>query len=203
VLSEQDSFNSAVTSSPDPALVRVDVPMAASGAIRHSLQDTRSNEANNFVGGRKVVGLSTVAESEFLLKKDDSLVISDDESDDTVSVSNSSDCEVSERTTTPVQPGAVEVFCGCARLTKELNEIGMEAIGVDYLGNKDKAVGNRTLMDLTTMWGQHELRKLIKVISARLVWLSVPSGSASRAREIRRNFIREMIMECLLWEMWI
>jgi hypothetical protein len=168
-------------------MVRLDVPMAARGVSYHSLQNTRSNEANNFVGGREVVGLSRVAKSEFLTMGVDSCVISDDESDDTVSVSNSSDKEGAEVTTTPVRTGAVEVFCGCARLTKEFNEIGMEAIGVDYLGNKDKAVSRCTLLDLTTTWGQHELRKLIREISARLVWLSAPCGSASRAREIRRK----------------
>ena len=108
-------------------------------------------------------------------------------SDHTTSVTNSSDEDETTDMPEKRKRGAVEVFCGCARLTRELNTAGLDAIGVDYFGNKDKPLSKSTCIDLLSDWGQAALRKLIKEIDAGLTWFAPPCGSASRALEIRRK----------------
>ena len=52
------------------------------------------------------------------------------------------------------KPGAVEVFCGCARMTKELQSAGFDAVGVDYRYNKDKPETKAYVeLDLARPWG--------------------------------------------------
>ena len=52
------------------------------------------------------------------------------------------------------KPGAVEVFCGCARMTKELQSAGFNAVGVDYRYNKDKPETKAYVeLDLARPWG--------------------------------------------------
>ena len=144
-------------------------------------------DANNFEGGRKVAGRLATAASEILTNTTEVQVVasSDSESSRTISVENSSDVEMDDNLTNNndnKRAGAVEVFCGRARLSKELCSAGFEAVGVDYLANKDKPISASTMIDLRTLWGQRELKKLIKDINARLVWLAAPCGPASRSR---------------------
>ena len=107
------------------------------------------------------------------------------DSDTTNSIDDESDDSFDNRQKQP--PGAAEVFCGCARATKELSNAGFNAMGVDYIKNKDKPAAQATNLDLRNKWGQNALRKLIKKIEARLAWFAPPCGSAARCREIRRK----------------
>ena len=46
-------------------------------------------------------------------------------------------------------PEAIEAFCGKAVLTKELQNAGFTAVGIDYRANKDKPVAKVLWLDLT------------------------------------------------------
>ena len=134
----------------------------------------------------------------------------DDDSSATMSVDNSSDIEiVAERPAKKPLPnprqkpslskiskerkkekvGAMEVFCGCARMAKELQEEGFDATAIDYKFNKDKPETKAYLeLDLTTAWGVAELHRLIKKKKVKVIFGAPPCGSASAARNIRRKF---------------
>ena len=83
-------------------------------------------------------------------------------------------------------PGAVELFCGSAGLTYELEKIGFHAIGVDYVMNKDKPRGRYLCLDLSMPEGQEAFRQLVKENRVVYVHIAPPCGTASRAREVRR-----------------
>ena len=126
-----------------------------------------------------------------------SFTISDSDSA-TVSVSNSSECsnrkrrKVAEKkqeakevvnTKAGTKKKALEIFCGCARLTAALNAEGFDATGVDWMGNKDRPEGRTVLIDATDQWGQQEIRK--RALESDFVPAAPPCGTASKAREKR------------------
>ena len=85
--------------------------------------------------------------------------------------------------------GAAEVFCGCARMARELQNIGFDAVAIDYKGNKDKPETKSYVeLDLSRPWGVAELRKIIKDRNVKVVFMAPPCGSASAARNIRRKY---------------
>lgn len=86
------------------------------------------------------------------------------------------------------RPGAVEIFCGCAKLTASLSKAGFNALGVDYEKNKDRPIGKCINIDLNTKWGPRELKRKLLELKAKLAWLAPPCGSASAARKIRRTY---------------
>ena len=84
--------------------------------------------------------------------------------------------------------GAVEVFCGCARMTKELQAVDFDAVGIDYKKNKDRPETKAYFeLDLNLPWGVAELYKIIKEKNVKIVFSAPPCGSASAARNIRRK----------------
>jgi hypothetical protein len=138
-------------------------------------------------------------------------VLEVDSDSDTVSVSNSSevgkeksegsdDCIIcSEETNVEEKPSrkrkapelevklkALEIFCGCARLTLSLTKEGFDATGVDFIGNKDKPEGKTVLLDASTSWGQRKIKD--KALSSSFVPMAPPCGTASKSRDKRVKF---------------
>ena len=82
----------------------------------------------------------------------------------------------------------VEICCGCARLSKECQSKGLRSLGIDWKGCKDKPEGRVIWLDLTIDHGMSELMDILEANkkSLKVVFMSPPCGTASRAREIRR-----------------
>ena len=79
--------------------------------------------------------------------------------------------------------GAVEVFCGCARMSKELKAAGFDAVRVDYSRNKGKPETKSYVeLDLSKEWGVKELYKIIKEKNVKITFSAPPCGSAARCR---------------------
>ena len=129
-----------------------------------------------------------------------------DSSSDTISVSNSSDSSTTRRkkrgaaekkkeaskekkfgkkitTAGRKVVKALEIFCGCARLTAELREAGFDAIGVDHMSNKDKPEARSVLIDASSRWGQREIKR--RALECGYVPIAPPCGTASKARDRR------------------
>ena len=86
------------------------------------------------------------------------------------------------------KPGGLEIFCGCARMTKELQAAGFDAVGIDYSRNKDKPETKAYVeLDLTKTWGMQEVMRLVKSKNVKITFMAPPCGSASAARLIRRK----------------
>jgi len=105
---------------------------------------------------------------------------------DTMSVSNSSDAPPKVPTAmTKRKVKAVEAFCGTAGLSLALTREGVQTIGVDFNGNKDKPKARCMWLDLAKPSGQKEFRKMMQ--DAELVYVSFapPSGTSARARDRR------------------
>ena len=77
----------------------------------------------------------------------------------------------------------LEVFCGCARLTKTLAARGLTATGIDWKGSVHKALGKTVEIDLTTYYGEAKLMNLLKNDGLVFVHFAPPCGTFSRARE--------------------
>ena len=85
-------------------------------------------------------------------------------------------------------PVALESFCGCARMTKHLRSQGFDAIGIDYASNKDRPESKVYWFDVTCASEKKEMIAWIKQIkNLKWVHFAPPCGTASRAREVRRN----------------
>ena len=81
-------------------------------------------------------------------------------------------------------PIVVEIFCGSARLTASLKEIGIkEAFGVDHRTDKAGATAKR--LDLTVKADQLILLQWIKSPLVVGVFLAPPCGTCSLARNIK------------------
>ena len=102
-----------------------------------------------------------------------------------------SSAKVAPELADPLDEGFVliEVCCGCARLTKTCQRQGMKSVGVDYSGCKDKAEGRVLWIDLSTPEGLRDLKEILRANkkTLKIVFMSPPCGTASRAREIRRR----------------
>ena len=84
--------------------------------------------------------------------------------------------------------GAAEIFCGCARMSKELLNVGFDAVAIDYRGNKDKPeIQAYFELDLSRPWGVAELHKIMEEKKVKIAFMAPPCGSASAARMIRRK----------------
>ena len=83
----------------------------------------------------------------------------------------------------------IEVCCGCARVTKSCQSLGMKSVGVDWSGCKDKPEGRVFWHNLATDQGFENFMELLEANkgSIKVVYMSPPCGTASRAREIRRR----------------
>ena len=86
--------------------------------------------------------------------------------------------------------GTLEVFCGCAELSRQLSTIGFEAKGIDWRFTKDVARHPCVYLDLTQLEGQKQFWVLVAGGNVRLVWFAPPCGTASAARNIRRSTVQ-------------
>ncbi len=80
---------------------------------------------------------------------------------------------------------ALEICCGHAGLTSALYEVGFNAKGVDWKGNKHKSRMPILLADLTAPNGQAYVRSLFQKYNVVYVHMAPPCGTMSRARERR------------------
>ena len=80
--------------------------------------------------------------------------------------------------------GAIEICCGYAGLTAAPADAGLEAIGVDWKGNRHNPQVPIVTADLTTEKGQEFVRQLVKQEHVLYVHLAPPCGTFTRAREI-------------------
>ena len=71
-------------------------------------------------------------------------------------------------------------------MTKWLKQVGFNALGIDYKGNKDKPATGVLLLDLSQSLSQAELERQTFASDVVLLWFAPPCGTASRSREIRR-----------------
>ena len=74
--------------------------------------------------------------------------------------------------------------CGCAQLTFELGEVGFDAIGVDYAGNKDRPMAKFVNIDLVCDSGLKAAKGLVVENKSEYVHIAPSCGTASRARAI-------------------
>ena len=75
--------------------------------------------------------------------------------------------------------------CGGAKLTAAFSFEGVPALGVDWKGNRHDVQGPWVQLDLATNEGQHAFLQLLGSGRAlTLVWISLPCGTATRARDI-------------------
>ena len=82
------------------------------------------------------------------------------------------------------KPMAMEICCGHAGLTAALWDAGLEAIGIDWSGNKHRAVIPVLQADLTTAAGQNFVWELLRSDYLVYVHMGPPCGTFSRAREM-------------------
>ena len=80
--------------------------------------------------------------------------------------------------------GATEICGGYAGLTAALADAGLEAIGVDWKGNRHSPQVPIVTADLTTEKGQEFVRQLVKQEHVLYIHLAPPCGTYTRAREI-------------------
>jgi len=81
-------------------------------------------------------------------------------------------------------PRILEIFCGCARLTASFIKQGVKALGIDHAQNRHRTEGPCLNLDLTKPPEQDKLLNLIAEGSdVCMVWLAIPCGTFSRARE--------------------
>ena len=78
---------------------------------------------------------------------------------------------------------AFEICCGHGGLTKALREVGFDALGVDFKGNKHKTCVPVLTADLTTERGREYVRSLFRKYKIAYVHMAPPCGTCSRARE--------------------
>ena len=83
------------------------------------------------------------------------------------------------------QPRFIEVCCGSAGLSSAFIAAGVPALGIDWGGNQHKPKAPWIVLDLSTPNGLTSLLALLEANTAvQAVWLGLPCGTASRAREI-------------------
>lgn len=111
----------------------------------------------------------------------------EEEVSECTSITRSAQTSDSEEDDNGAPPQALEIFCGKAVLTSELQKAGFEATGVDYRNNKDRPVAKVVWLDLTVRDDQMQFWDWIRTGRVRYVHFAPPCGTASRAREIRRK----------------
>ena len=80
-------------------------------------------------------------------------------------------------------PGAAEIFCGSAGLSKAMAAQGFRVLAIDWRGNTHKAAVEFQKIDLTTMAGQDHAMHLLAGMNLKFVHFAPPCGTFSRARE--------------------
>ena len=80
--------------------------------------------------------------------------------------------------------GSIEICCGYAGLTAALADAGLEAIGIDWKGNRHQPQVPILKADLTTEQGRGFVRNLVRQDHVLYVHLAPPCGTYTRAREI-------------------
>jgi hypothetical protein len=78
----------------------------------------------------------------------------------------------------------LELFGGCAKLTRCLQQQDFESTAVDYTRNRSTPVAATILLDLTTVQGQTIIRRALRSGKVKFLHMAPPCGTASRAREI-------------------
>ena len=82
-------------------------------------------------------------------------------------------------------PQMIEVCCGSATLTAAFLKRGLPALGVDWSGNRHVQKAPVLNINMATKDGLEQIRCLLDGSpELQLVWLGVPCGTASRARDI-------------------
>jgi len=79
-------------------------------------------------------------------------------------------------------PEALEVFCGCAQYTAELQKAGFRATGIDYKGNKDKPRAKTIWLDLASRVGQLQFWDMVRTGKVKYVHFAPPCGTASKVK---------------------
>ncbi|CAK0909372.1 unnamed protein product [Prorocentrum cordatum] len=83
-------------------------------------------------------------------------------------------------------PQVLEMCCGSARLTAAFSSEGVPGLGVDWKGNRHESRGPWVQLDLTTNEGQSAFLQLLgSAQTLTLAWISLPCGTATRARDIQ------------------
>ena len=82
-----------------------------------------------------------------------------------------------------VVPEAIEVFCGKAGLTKELQNAGFAAVGIDCKANKDKPVAKVIWLDLTKREDQLQFWEMIRTGRFRYVPTQISSVHPLRIKQ--------------------
>ena len=67
----------------------------------------------------------------------------------------------------------MEIFCGCARLSDLFEKLGLEAIRVDFSGNKDAPPRQWIRADLTTVAGQDVVWRMLESERVLFVHLGI------------------------------
>ena len=80
-------------------------------------------------------------------------------------------------------PFSLELCCGSANLSAALRDVGIEAVGVDYVRNASRPRAPCVQLDLTSLGGQSLLQQLLRSRRVQYVHCAPPCGTASRARE--------------------
>ena len=81
-------------------------------------------------------------------------------------------------------PIVIEVFCGTARVTAALKNIGLSgSFGVDHVTGK--AISAVKLLDLTTLEGQRLLLRWLRSPRVQALFIAPPCGACSLARTIQ------------------
>ena len=81
-------------------------------------------------------------------------------------------------------PQVVEICCGSAVLSRAFIDKGIPALGVDCLRNRHTAQAPWVTVDMTDAGAVESIMGILKSCQRlQLVWLGLPCGTASRARE--------------------
>ena len=87
-------------------------------------------------------------------------------------------CRDGHRISVGMRPFALEIFCGSARLTKNLRQAGLDAYGADWRGGRLALESPAVLMfNLTLETDQRALRRLLQHPFLIFVHLAPPCGT--------------------------
>ena len=143
--------------------------------LKRKLQETQSRlaEQRKKVKDRKIVDLE-------LEEREDKDKDSESASSCTRSAGDQSEIEDDGP---HVVPEAIEVFCGKAGLTKELQSAGFAAVGIDCKANKDKPVAKVIWLDLTKREDQLQFWEMIRTGRFRYVPTQISSVRPLRIKQ--------------------
>ena len=79
---------------------------------------------------------------------------------------------------------AIELCCGHAGLTATLWDVGFQAMGIDWIGNRHQPMIPITKIDLASPEGQQQAWELLQDLDVRYIHMGPPCGTFSAARNI-------------------